>query len=111
MLDDNTVQDYATTIKRIKLDIESQKTGLKFSSGDIAECYKKVILDKLWKLSRVVGEHYLACLKEIAEEEATMSDTSLLQTQTALEQMTMVVEQCRSPSSNPSVEEESVPFA
>jgi len=42
----------------IAYDIKNQINYLKNSTGDVAECYKKVILDKVWKLCQKQGEFY-----------------------------------------------------
>ncbi len=88
MLDNEEFNAYTTKVFVLKKDIVSQMVGYKNSTGDVADCYKKVILDKLWKLSRVVGEHYLKCLASIAEVEADVSDTNpLSQTRYQIDEM------------------------
>ena len=103
MLDNEEFSDYTAKVIVMKRDILGQMVGFKNSTGDVADCYKKVILDKLWKLNRLVGEHYLKCLGAIAEVEADVSDPNpLSQTRYAMEEMTKLLEE-QNPSDSPSV--------
>lgn len=103
MLDNEEFNAYTAKVFVLKKDIVSQMVGYKNSTGDVADCYKKVILDKLWKLSRVVGEHYIKCLGAISEVEADVSDANpLSQTRYQLEEMTKLLEE-QSLSDSPSV--------
>jgi len=74
MLANEDFSEYTTKVILAKRDILSQMVGFKNSKGDVADCYKKIVLDKLWQLSRVVGEHYLRCLSAIAEVEDDVLD-------------------------------------
>ena len=114
MLDNEEFSDYTSKVIVMKRDILGQMVGFKNSTGDVADCYKRVILDKLWKLNRIVGEHYLKCLGAIAEVEADVADPNpLSQTRYAMEEMTKLLEETKlsetHPSDTPSVVIRSVP--
>jgi len=103
MLDNGEFSDYTAKVIVLKRDIVNQMVGFKHSTGDVADCYKKVILDKLWKLNRIIGEHYLKCLGAIAEVEADVSDANpLSQTRYAMAEMEKLLEE-QNPSDSPSV--------
>lgn len=114
MLDNEEFSDYTTKVLVMKRDIVGQMVGFKNSTGDVADCYKKIILDKLWKLNRIVGEHYLKCLGAIAEVEADVADPNpLSQTRYAMEEMTKLLDEAKlsepTPLDSPSVVIRSVP--
>ena len=103
MLDNEEFSAYVAKVIVLKKDIVGQMVGFKNSTGDVADCYKKVILDKLWKLSRVVGEHYLKCLGAIAEVEGDVADPNpLSQTRYQMAEMEALLE-AMNPSDTPSV--------
>lgn len=114
MLDNEEFSDYTAKVLVMKRDIVGQMVGFKNSTGDVADCYKKIILDKLWKLNRIVGEHYLKCLGAIAEVEADVADPNpLSQTRYAMEEMTKLLDEAKlsepTPLDTPSVVIRSVP--
>ena len=114
MLDNEEFSDYTAKVLVMKRDIVGQMVGFKNSTGDVADCYKKIILDKLWKLNRIVGEHYLKCLGAIAEVEADVADPNpLSQTRYAMEEMTKLLDEAKlsepTPLDSPSVVIRSVP--
>jgi hypothetical protein len=49
---------YTSECEALQCDIQRQTKHLREATGDIAECYKKVILDKVWKLCMKKGEFY-----------------------------------------------------
>ena len=103
MLDNEEFSAYVAKVVVLKKDIVSQMVGYKNSTGDVADCYKKVILDKLWKLSKVVGEHYLKCLGAIAEVEGDIADPNpLSQTRYQMEEIEKLLEE-QNLSDTPSV--------
>lgn len=55
---------YTSDCEALQCDIRRQTQHLREATGDVADCYKKVILDKLWKLCRKQGEFYHKRLKK-----------------------------------------------
>ena len=69
-LENDEMEAYAKGVRTIVSDIVVQMTDYEQTVGDTQSAYKKVILDKLWKLSQYVGEHYHKSIATIAELEA-----------------------------------------
>lgn len=107
MLDTTDFYSYQTDILRLKNDVEHLMTGYKTSTGDVSDSYKKVILDKLWKVSRCVGEHYLKVLASISDMETEVLDTTGAQTKKARAELEKLLE--AHPSDTLSADSESVP--
>lgn len=95
--------EMAEAVKGIREDI----TLLKASTGEAMETYQKTVMDKLWRLARAVGEHYLSCLATITELEKEATGEATIEP--ALAEMKEIVEACQ-PSDTPSVDSESVPL-
>lgn len=70
MLSNEDLDKHMKRVKGAKADIMAQIVGYKNSTGDVQASYKKVILDKLWKLSQMNGEFYHKFLAATAELEA-----------------------------------------
>jgi len=50
--------NFTSECEAIQCDIRNQIRDFKDATGDVAECYKKVILDKVWKLCQKQGKFY-----------------------------------------------------
>lgn len=108
MLDNEDFAEYAATLTKYKADITNQLAEYKDAPKEVADSYKDVILDKLWRLSKIVGEHYLKCLAAIAEAE-TVTNTTGTATRHQIEEMEALLE-ATNPSDTPSVGSESEPL-
>jgi len=55
---------FTSDCEALQCDIRRQTQHLREATGDVAECYKKVILDKVWKLCQKQGEFYHKRIKK-----------------------------------------------
>ena len=70
VLENDEMDAYAKGVRTIVSDLVVQMEDYEQTVGDTRDAYKKVILDKLWKLSQYVGEHYHKSIGTISELEA-----------------------------------------
>lgn len=61
-------------VRGIKNDILKQTACYNEASGDLKDCYKKVILDKIWKLKKLVAEFYYLSSSAIDELEGLVGE-------------------------------------
>ena len=74
MLENREFDEYASKVFVTKSEINRDVTKFKHSTED-KDSQRTVILEKLWRLSRVVGDHYIKCLGSIAELETELGET------------------------------------
>ena len=77
------LEQYCESVKKAKEDIATQISGFRQSVGDVADSYRKIIMDKLWSMNRLVGEHYLEALKGISDMETEVIQNTDLTPQTS----------------------------
>lgn len=98
------MEQHLRRVKGAKADIAAQIAGFKTSTGDVRDSYKKVILDKIWKLQRMNGEFYHKGLSSTAELEAQMlEEVPLGGGRWALPQIEKMLATQNQPSNTPSV--------
>ncbi len=104
------MEDHITLMKMAKVDIKNQFEGLRTSTGDVQSSYRKVILDKIWKLSQYNGIFYHKCLAAISALEAkVLEEVPLGGGQYAYPQIEKMLEKTHQPSDIPVAVIKSVP--
>jgi hypothetical protein len=58
---------HASQCLMLSMDIQAQMEHMNKSVGDVKEAYKRIILDKMWRLNKIQGEFYHKCLAETSE--------------------------------------------
>lgn len=111
MLSNKDMETYLKGVKGAKNDIMAQYIGYRMCVGEVQKSYKMVMLDKLWKLSALVGEHYQKCLASMSELEAKiMEEVPLGEGRYALPQIEKMLEKTLAqPSDTPVAVIRSVP--
>jgi len=74
MIDNREFDEYVSKVFVTKSEINRDVTKFKHSTED-KDSQKEAIIAKLWRLSRVVGDHYIKCLGSIAELETELGAT------------------------------------
>jgi hypothetical protein len=92
--------EHAGKCVALQNDIEGQMIHLNASTGSVKDAYKKIILDKIWKLNRLQGEFYHKALAQTTE-----SETEYLQVNRSID-ATAMVGTCVMPQLDPQSEEE-----
>lgn len=72
MLSKADMTRHANRCAGAKADILAQVQFFRNSTGDVKECYKKIILDKCWKLNKMCGEFYHKELAAVSKIECEM---------------------------------------
>ena len=67
VLEDATLSDMVSVFRGVRLDIQTQLPLMMKATGSVREAYQKVLLDKLWKLDRMVGTFYYETLAATGE--------------------------------------------
>lgn len=73
MLANMELEKFIRSVRGAREDILNDRILFKSSTGEVREAYKLVLLDKLWKLSRLTGEFNLKMLKEVADLESSLN--------------------------------------
>jgi len=58
MLSDKDLDLYVKRVKGAKMDIKTQLEAMKTTHGQVRECYKVILHEKISKLAQLVGEHW-----------------------------------------------------
>jgi len=74
ILSDDMLRSHIETVKQIQLDILKQVEFYEEATGDTKDCYKKIILDKIWKLKKIVAEFYYLSSSAIDELEGLVGE-------------------------------------
>lgn len=59
------------------LDIQHQMEMKKLTTGEVEEAYRKVVIDKLHKLNKLVGEMWLESCAYVSEFETKIRDNKI----------------------------------
>lgn len=74
VVEDKSLTEYASIMRGAREDIKTQASLYQKTTGEVREAYKMVILDKLWRTSRICGEFYYEVLNGISELEKEFLD-------------------------------------
>jgi len=72
----NDYLEFSGKCSAIQYDIEKQVICYKNSVGDVADCYKKIILDKCYSLSKIQGEFYYKKINETVKLQTLIEKAS-----------------------------------
>ncbi len=55
------MREHSEAVRNIQLDIIKQVIYYEEATGDVKDSYKKIVLDKIWKLRKMVADFYYLC--------------------------------------------------
>lgn len=74
VVEDKSLTEYVAIMRGAREDIKTQASLYQKTTGEVREAYKMVMLDKLWRTSRLCGEFYYEVLNGISELEKEFLD-------------------------------------
>jgi len=82
LLSETSMRQHTEAVRSIQLDIIKQVKCYDDSTGEVQECYKKIILDKIWKLRTIVAKFYYLCSSATDELEMLVGEPRAYRTMT-----------------------------